>query len=588
MKYQKTKDGHKELVIDSFAGLDRSTALCGGKGSFELCNLRCMSDGTLVRRPGLLPLATFPATVRGAVSVLRGGGEEGYAVAGDTVYYLGNMEDGCSVMAIGTLGTQTGEVSFLCYEASLLMLDGEELYTLTPTGAVLTEAYVPLYGREWQSGDVATHVMHEAPNMLSRRLRLQYRMTAAGKILPLNALKPESVDAILIDGELYRGNYSYSENGRMISLGDEQEGGSLVEVYLTMPEDGNVRGQVTQAGGFTAIDRAEESRVLFYGGPLEGRVWISRRPDDAGQEGMNRWLSDMCMLYVTKEDLLTIGDGVHAVTGAVRHYDRSLVFTAKGTWMSRGEQNADGTLRFIPVNTTLGCSSVGGAVMLGNRPITVYGHRILSWNSDTDERDECNASPLSTPVDVLLNGMKGGIRAFCDAVRGDAWFYCPGQISRVVIYQSEQDAWTTYDGMAPQCVALLCDQVCVGMGKTLYRLVDDATADTIVDEAHPEGVRVGIKARYESAFWDFDASDRPKRLCRGTVVAACGDGGLTMTLQNVSGRRVSLYLQGDGKDLSVMQGRAPMGRFRFLRVGMVSEDDAPLRLHSIRLNVCCP
>ena len=36
MKYQKTNGTKTELVIDSFRGLDRASALCGGRGSFEL------------------------------------------------------------------------------------------------------------------------------------------------------------------------------------------------------------------------------------------------------------------------------------------------------------------------------------------------------------------------------------------------------------------------------------------------------------------------------------------------------------------------------------------------------------------------
>ena len=126
------------------------------------------------------------------------------------------------------------------------------------------------------------------------------------------------------------------------------------------------------------------------------------------------------------------------------------------------------------------------------------------------------------------------------------------------------------------------------MGKTLYLMDEAATADTLVDDEHPEGVRRGIEAEYQSAFLDFDAPDRTKRLCHGTVVASCGTGGLRLMLQSVSGRRVSVPLSGDGGALSVMQGRAPMGRFRFLRVGIVSDDDAPLQLHSIRLSACRP
>ena len=587
MKYEKSSNTHTDLMIDSFGGLDRSGALCGGKGSFELRNLRLMADGSLARRPGLSPLVTLPSNVRGAVSVLRGGAEDWYAVAGDTVYYLAPDGQERRPEAIGSLTTQTGSVDFLCHDGTLLMLDGEELYTLTPTAAKPTEAYVPLYGREWQTVSTTNHVMYEQPNLLSRRLRLQFRMSADGKILPLLALVPESLDAIVIDGVLYRGNYSYSQQGKMISVGDEQKEGSLVEVYLTMPDEGN-RARITRAGRMAAIDRAEEARVLFYDIPNEAGVFISREPMDTDLGTVRTVLPDACGLYVTEGDRTVIGDGVHRVTGAVRHYDRSLVFTARDTWMTRGEQNEDGTLRFIPVNTMLGCQVAGGAAVLGNRPMTVHGGHLLAWSSDTDERDECNASPISTPVDALIREIKGDVQIFADSAGGEVWLYSPGQGGRILVYQSEQETFTSYDGFVPQCLAMLGDKVGVGQGKTLYLLDGAATADTLVDDEHPEGVRVGIEAEYRSAFFDFGSAESVKRLCRGTVVAACGHGRMTLLLQNVSGRSVRLALRGDGGEVSALQGRAPMGRFRFLRVGLLSEDDAPLRLYSIRLSARRP
>ena len=180
------------------------------------------------------------------------------------------------------------------------------------------------------------------------------------------------------------------------------------------------------------------------------------------------------------------------------------------------------------------------------------------------------------------------MRAFADTANSDAGFYTTGSEGRILVYQSEQNAWTTYTGMVPHCLAMLGGRVGIGMGKTLYLMDEGATADTLVDDEHPEGVRVGIRAEYQSSFGDFGASARIKRSCRATVVASCDRGRLTLTLQSVSGRRVSLPLRGEGEEISILQGRAPMGRFRFLRVGVSSDDDAPLRLHSIRLSARCP
>ena len=586
MKYETMSDRTRQVMIDSFGSLDRSVALCGGKGSFELRNLRRESDGSLTRRGGLVPLVTLEGDVRGGTTVLREGVQEHYVVAGNGVYHLTEQDGGMQAAKIGELTTEQGRVDFACCGGAVLLLDGMELWTLTREGMVPTEAYVPLYGKDWSPTDIATHVMNEQPNLLSRRLRVRYVLGDATKSVTLSTLVPETVDALLINGEPYEGSISYSSIAKAVSIGQQMPAGAQVEVYMTMPaEFAASRRDITACRRMAAIGQAEQPRMMFYDGADEASVYLCRAISQAECDHVRTVVADMCMLYVTVQDKITIGDGVHAVTGACRHYDRSLIFTACGTWMADGEENAEGTLRLIPVNTTLGCSNAGAFLAAGNDPISVHGHRVLRWTSQTDERNECNALPISLPVETMLPSDFGRSTAVCmDEASGEIWFYRPDKQGRVFVYQTTCDGWTSFDGFLPHVVFAFAGGVGIGIGHTLYAVSAEATADTLITEAHPEGERVGIDAEYAGSFADFGLATQSKRLCTAEVVAACSDQTVQLTLQSVNGRRQHVLMRGDGNEISVMRRRTGMGRVRFVRLGVRTDHDGPMRLYAIRLN----
>jgi len=586
MKYETMSDRTRQVVIDSFGSLDRSVALCGGKGSFELRNLRRESDGSLTRRGGLVPLVTLEGDVRGGTTVLREGVQEHYVVAGSGVYHLSEQDNGMNAVRIGSLTTVEGQVDFACFSGTVLLLDGAQLWTLTPESMTPTEAYVPLYGKDWSPTDLTTHVMNEPPNLLSRRLRVRYTLTDATKNVTLSTLVPDSIDAILINGKRYEGNPSYSPISCLVSIGNEMPAGAQVEVYMTMPADfAAARSDVTTCRRMAAIGQAERPRMMFYCGADAASVYLSRAISQTECDRIRTAVADACMLYVTEQDKITIGDGIHAVTGACRHYDRSLIFTACGTWMADGEENADGTLKLTSINTTQGCSHAGAFLTVGNDPITVHGHCVLRWNSKTDERDECNAAPISMPIETMLPSDFGRSAAVCmDEASGEIWFYRPDKQGRVFVYQTTCDGWTSFDGFLPHVVFAFAGGVGVGIGHTLYAVSAEATADTLITEAHPEGERVGIDAEYAGSFADFGLATQSKRLGAAEVVASCKDHTVHLTLQSVNGRRQRVPMGGDGNEISLMRRRTTLGRVRFVRIGLHADHDGPMRLYAIRLS----
>ena len=97
-----------------FFGLDRSAPLCGEKSSYELRNFRLLSDGSMQRREGFLPLAVLPSAVRGVFSTVRQGRTEVYVVAGSEVYALEKAGEDWTPRAIGSLNSTQGKVCFFC------------------------------------------------------------------------------------------------------------------------------------------------------------------------------------------------------------------------------------------------------------------------------------------------------------------------------------------------------------------------------------------------------------------------------------------------------------------------------------------
>ena len=585
MSYQTSKTSTADFVAVELGGLDRTAPLCGGKTSFELRNFRRTKWGSLRERDGIAPVVTFDENIRGAISIKRGGVREVYVVAGQTVYFLKKEGKKRSAVAIGNLTTNEGKVTFLQHDGHLILLDGAQLWSLTPENITRTPTYIPLYGREWAESTNSVRDVYELPNLLSNRLRLHFRTVMEGKIFRLGDLVPVSVDAALVNGKIYRKAITYNATMNQAELSDILPKNSEVELFLTMPEEfAPIQSNLKTAHSACAIGRAEDARILFY--DIEGTrdVRISRAIPKRDRRIVRAVVPETCMMYVTEEDEFTIGDGLHAVTGGCRHYDRSLIFTTKGTWMADGQLNEDGSFCLIPVNTTMGCAHVGGVAVLGNQPFTMFDNGLLRWNSDTDERNECNAEVVSQPVRPLFEeGFENKTRIWADEDRGEIWCYCPGEQGRVWVYQMEFGTWTSFDGFVPDLVFDMGDEEGIVIGQTLYRMAPDVFCDTMVTKEAPTGEKHLIEAEFQSPFLDFGSPEQTKRLCEASAIALCEGGVVTLTLQKADGKTYEVNMAEEGEMVCEWRRRVNVGRFRFLRMGIRYRGEGPLHLYCARL-----
>ena len=567
-----TVGGRRTVEITQFGSLDRQSPICGGAQAWVLRNLRPLEDGSLVRREGFSPVLTTEGEIRGVFFTERGGVQEGYAVFGETVCFLKEEDGGYAPITLGTLTTQVGRVHVLRHDGCVVLMDGVAAYTLTPEGMEELRAYAPLYGKDWDPTRSAPRPMHETPNLLTRQLRFRFVHQTDGVLgLYMNDLAVESVDGLLADG-VPTTKWRFEKDNNCVWLERIFEIGTVFEVLVTMkPSFFETRTDgPLGAESVAVIGDAERASLLFFGGSVPtGKVWMSRAVDDEARDTHAKLSSDYCCVYVTAEDMITVGDGVQSITGACRHYDRSLIFTADQTWMADGSLGESGRLRLIPINNTLGCDRLDGCAVVGNHPYTFHRGRVLRWNSRTDERDECNAEVVSLALGDKLD--RAAARLFADVSMRELWVFVPGRDG--VLVMRGDGAWTVFDGFSPDGMVMIGDAVGFYEGRTLYRFDADSLCD--VDGT---GQARAIEVEYQSRYMDFGQAHRVKRLCGVTLLAACGDGSIELAVEDVRGRVSRETLRGTGDEVSVLTTRAHSGRFRYLRIHLFGRESGRLRL----------
>lgn len=586
MSYLKQTGRRRIQDIDRFGGLD-----CSGKtgvpgASYELENLRLMPDGSLERREGFVPMVDLPATVRGVGSFVRGDLSETYAVAADKVYHLSKGDDGWSASEIGTLTTQSGAVDFFYYRGTIFLMDGKSIRVLQPTsGDAECVPYIPLYGKDWGESNSTSRTIHEALNLLSPQIRIQYKVTTGGSnpTFFIGKNMVQSIDKVVKNGKVmaassYKLDSNYS--GSSIIIYDNAASGQIYVVYLTLKADFlEGVGGVTDCLHAACVGDAENPVLVLYGGSDKNSLYLSEPVEDAQREEISLCYPDALPLYFPVGCAVTLGDGDGEITGACRHYDRSLIFTSRSVWMTDPYRYVNGETTFIPVNTGMGCTAPGAVFLVGNSPISVNGRDIIRWTSQTDERDECNGSVISATIRSLLPESYAK-KAQGVVLRGsrEVWLYEPGGSEGVFVWQEDRESWTRFSGFSPEGMFAIEDRIGFYTQTKIFLFDEGATADEAFD-----GTQTGIRAVYASSWMDMGEPRSAKRFLYGHVIADCGEQTVSMAIATPSGRQASVELTGTGQVFSVMGHRAGAGRFRYLQVRVTAEDEGYFRLYGIRV-----
>lgn len=567
MKSFMTQKDDLQLRLEQFSGLQAHAPQKGGSGARELLNLRCMADGTLARRDGVRVLVQLPEMLRGAVwdaanSLI-------YAAAGLHVYKVFQTEQGDYTWEmIGELQSSQGPVEFFALENSLILMDGSTMYSLTPTVAVPLTPYIPLYGKDWSS--VSSTTVYEPKNALTDQVHIRYLAKERLYTLRLS-LRPLSVDAIYRNGVLMEASeYEHYDGTGDISFTTAQESGNVFDLIVTLPSDSEaqrIREDFFRCRCAVRPGEVGRTVALFGNSGEKGVLYISSELSAEQRELCHIVAPQAVMLYVNAEGKRELGDGTQSIRGIVKHYDRILIMTDKGSWTTDKQRllGNSGEEVFLAVNSTLGCTTHGGAISVGNNPISICGSDLLMWNADTDELNECNAQSMATKVRSLLPAKMGDRgRIYYDSKHDEVVFYLPGETTPSLVYQRALQCWTTFDYAGHTLRGLF------SMGSTTGILLDDTVC--MLDASLPGdldmmGISQPITCRFAShdlCFAHQGASVRPYAV----LVCADAEAGqkMQLILRAAGGKVVTASLQATGETPCEMQKRVSVGRCRHARL----------------------
>lgn len=567
MKSFMTQKDDLQLRLEQFPGLQVYASAKGGAAARTLRNLRCRPDGTLCAREGTRTLVTLPETLRGAVwdetsSVI-------YAAAGAHIYAAFREENGSySWEQIGQMQSSEGAVDFFSLDEGCVMMDGHTMYTLTPTWAEPITPYIPLYGKGWTGVD--SKDVYEPRSLLTDQVHIQYLQTQDTYTIRLS-VKPEHVDAVYCDGMLQDPvDYTHYEGTGDISFRSALSVGSVYDILVTLPpepEMQRIREDFFRCRCVVRPGEVGRTMLLFGGGPGRGALYLSAALSREQRECCYAVAPHAVMLYLLSDGCMELGDGAQEIHGLVRHYDRTLIMTSKGSWMTDMQRlrGTEGKEAFLAVNSTLGCTSYGGARLVGNSPISICGSDILLWNADTDELDECNAQSMTQMVRSLLPATLGTQgRMYYDAKRDEMIFYLPGTEGACLVWQRALQCWTSYD-YAPAAVQGLFpmgEDTGILLGNAVCMIEDGLTCD--VDAS---GVQRAIACCFASH--DLDFAHRGTSM-RPYAVLVCADAAagqeVTLSLRAAGGKMATAVLHATEDTPCEMQKRVSVGRCRHARL----------------------
>ncbi len=446
MSYFKRKDAIGALEISGFEGIDRSSQVVPKKCE-DMVNLRILSDGSIIKRDGFREEYDFLDPIRGIMSAQMNDGFFAYVVAGNSVYKY-NFDTNTAIRINGNISTDTGEVSVFFFLGRVYIVDGVNIYEVKDEGIEISEGYVPLLGRDWGSNYPGE--IYEPLNLFSPNARITYVVDDPPTMFLPTLYEVDWVDALYLNGEqLDSTRYTINSRFKTIDV-PGLEAGDRVKVYLSFVRPASERKNLLSNTRGEVFGGINNSRLFLWGGNNKNRIYAASPVTDEALNESREWYRDSGPLYFPIDHSFYAGDGKNEITALSRHYDRLLIFTAADVWMADGELSFTKEFPLMRVNTDVGCSATGGVAKCKNDPISIGRGRIFRWTSNTDTLEDCNAYPISTPIeDMLDEEFFQTVRLHTDKYCGEVLFSYKRRDTRgVLVYGVSTGAWYRYEGIS--------------------------------------------------------------------------------------------------------------------------------------------
>lgn len=500
----KPKRAWSSKEFTNFSGLGNGT-LPNSNGAADICNFRIRSDGTLETRSGSRLLISFSdGAIRGMWEGSISGQNGFFVAAGNRLYRLTN--GGTEKVAVGTLSSSAGKVTFCRYNGQLLVLDGTQMKIFRPSEEKFDTLvpYAPLIGYNWHPTNYGEE--YEPVNLLTPRMRIHY-LNSTGSTVFYLPYYPQSIDRVLVDGKTVT-DYTFTTDTNYVTLSKESVG-TVVEIAFSVDLNASLREKLLAAANGIVDPSKNAETLLLYGIENGNQLYISTTPDSNQINYSLLFYNRSDAVYFTGSDVLFLGDSLHPITAMCRYYDAMLAFSARQTWLLEKE---NGKMTAKTMLNGIGNSAPGAALLCDGEPVLIHESGIFQLHSTRSQADAPVCENIADAVkDLLPSALATSAVSFWDAQHHELWLRVPEEDNDTVwVWNAQIRQWYRFSGLQPSMLFASSLGTLFAVGNLLNKTEDHLFTDS----------GNSYSATYQSAYFDFDHAETPRRSVRAVLCAA--------------------------------------------------------------------
>lgn len=579
MSYLKTKSP-ENAVFEGFSGIDTRFLHSKEPRSADVCNFRICDDGALKKRCGFRHSVNTYEEIRAVWSGMLNGEEQCLVLHGSKVSLYEKDTNYLSI--VGFVGNASGRACFFYYRDRLYLADGKRMYEIISQNLRVASVtgYIPLIGKDWSTGDRGE--IYEKRNLLCDRARISYKIEQYPSIYLHTGWSAKSIDAVYLNGVLVPSeNYTYNTIFKSVELMGMNAGDEVL-IYVTYdsPEDTDVSQGLFTCTAATNFGDLRGDRIFMWGGTKTNTLYCSEFVSRESMEESLKVTQNSGPLYFPAGYEFAAGDGRHDVRAAIRHYDRLLVFTDGDAWNADPTVSGLENIPLLSINKGAGCESMCAVETADNSPISIGKHTIFSWNADTDEFNECNATSISNPIDALLSENFYKTATVFNAKKyGELWFHAFGEES-TWIYNVKSKAWYRFTGFDAKGFFEHSGKIFFFDDNNIY-----CFEDTLCYDLWEESFQINIVAVFTSDILEF-STHRKKRLDRMLIRLDKSEASINVQFTFDSIKTIyEKFKIPLSKEHHVFNKRLHSGRFQYAVVKITSNDEYIPCVHSMEIGV---
>ncbi len=558
------KHAYAKEILESFEGMGESLSM-EKKRTSEILNFRILDDGSLEKREGWEEWLTLPDRIRGFWEGAAGGEDFCFAVTSDSVF---RIQNGVAEI-VCLIPFSTDPVSMFSYRNRVYLLDGISIYVWHPESSCFStaEGYAPLLGVGWHPRTMGKS--NEAINLFCNRARVHYTNTGGETVFHL-PLVASQIDHVLVDG-VTRYDFVLNTPANEVTL---YTTGASVEISFTFHKSFTHASIIHQSTQSFCDVFGRREKLLLGGSSYGQRVYCAADVSDASLVASSAVYPESDPLYFREDGILLVGDSLHPMTSMIRDRDRVLAFSTRALYsieLSASDDAAE--CRVLRVG--MGCLSRGVSVSADGDPVILNENGVFTLHAPSGSPDAFVATKISATVPELENDTlaKNAILIH-DPSHNEIWIRNKlATDSRAWIYNVTRRKWYCFDGIRAHLFCTVNGRIGFVNNYRICRFDESL----YTDNGEP------FEAVFRTSYLSFGEPERAKRGLRFSIKCDTGGNLFHVLLESETRRRSFDLLEPSRTAPSLIDRRAALGRFHFLRVSISDAEHARSRIYRLGL-----